>query len=1018
MVWVTIYSTCFQVLNLQENQIVALPDRNDEVTKPPVKLMRQFRSSLTELDMSKNTLTEVGNLVPLLTALKTVNLSFNRITVLHNEFCQAITLAALNLSHNELAELPADIGNCKLLTNLDISHNKLVELPLSMSQLRQLSFLDVSNNKLLEYSGKIAPMLNSLDTLNLSHNRIAKLPVSLFSCAKLRYLDISFNEITLLPASIGKLAALTVLDASHNQIMAVPDEIGGAANLKELRFSHNVLSAVPATIAELRKLVKVELDHNELTASPALLKSLPLLNGWNLSWNRIPGNWLDIKCLDKSIDVVTDAMPIPSLQHLIAQAWDRITLLVTDPHSYRPLIITKVGNAESSLLGKDATHAAHKRETMQTKIRQSISDVNRWERQLSQFLRGLKSADILNDAHRPSTVLRARTGSGSIEISELEIEELANAGLIALERRRCMLQYNSVFKKLGRCSNSAEDLFSDDDGSSRVTLTSRANLVPNAEILETLDLGIEFQRPIDLFEQAIREISILAIADWAHLQFAVRRTDISRRQPSKQVEDVIQNKDLLEAAIGESIPVSLPFTKKEIPKVKASNGGPMALDDVLENVSMLRGLVVEKQLIASCYSLPRVMHYPMLGAELSPLSMCSLHAYVGLGMALIMRADKIARAVRVVEKRGSIKISHLGVGQRYGDDYLDLLEDVSSTLTSRMAAQAKTASMVTAKGGKQAATAKLLQQTAGEIGDDGSVVSGIVARSPAPKPTVKERKPPIDWDEIDDGVIPAKEACSCVYYLLRLRRHMLIWANKVLDSAAETLAMCGWDNVFMNSSEQKVGVAVEPEARHLLSYAIDLFFLRGRTYQGLEMFGEAYTDLKFAKKLAPRHRQITLQIVKNCLARSEYIIAKNYLMGVIRQECHVLHSSKHEDTLSVFRCDQELGTMLMFCHVHLDALQAAGVQSDSQTKSFACLNNGLLVKPSEVLCPELKYGRRLNYKQQCESVSRRRADFMELAEIEGSREVLEKNVNKMFVKFRQIINDANLELDDVGFLGK
>jgi Leucine-rich repeat (LRR) protein len=1077
-----------KTLNLQHNQIPALPDKNDEATKPPPKLMRQFKSTMTDMDLSHNKVEELGNLMPMLIALKTLDVSFNMLRHISNEdFCQVTTLSSLNLSHNDLMELPADFGNCRLLTNLDVSHNKLIDLPVSMSLMRSLTLLDASNNKLLEFSGKISAMLSNLEVLHLQHNALSKLPVSLFSCNKIHSLDFSFNEITHLQASVGKLTALTFLNASHNAIQLMPEEISGAINLVELNFSYNQLAFIPESIVGLTKLTRLYLDHNSLTENPLFLRSLPLLRGWNLSWNRIPGNYTDPRSIDKGYNALTDPLPLQSLQQLIHQGWDRLNLLLTEPNSYRPLIITQVGHAEASMLGKELAHAQHKRETMHQKIRMTIVEVNKWEKQLGHFLSGLKFRPNLSINMNSAT---ANSGNNSVinnkqidprDVSDEEIDRISTVGLIALERRRCQLQYALLYRKIMQSSMmmpemlelvlyEAEPSVPTSGTASKVSMKPAASVagsttqrttprlssastvgvdgVPDASVIETLNLGLEYQRPIDIFEQSIRELSVLAILDWAQVQLRTAKYKQTQKQlkqdQEQQEQNQLANKEMLEAAFGEKIPQGTSGKSGKQPAYNpAKKQAHSNIDELLANVSSLRGLAVDKKLIVNTYTLPRILHYPMLGMETSPLSICSLHAYIGLGMTLMMRADKIAQAIRVVERRGEVKVSALNVAQRFGEDYLDLLEDVSGGLTNRIKAQTKIAAtgINATKETKKTARARLAQQANVnlEIADDGSVSStgnssihshathnthnthnthGMDGHGGGKK--AKERKAPIDDDEIINAPIPTHTARNCVNYLLKLRMHILIWASKVLDSAAETLSMCGWDNAFMASyiNNSKIGEAVGLEARGLRSYAVDVFYLRGRAFQGLDMLSQALSDLKTAKKLAPRHRQVTIELVKNCLASGDYVMAKNYLMGVIRTDCESLHADKQDDVLFVFRHNKELGLLLMYCHVYIDNMHACGVNSQAQQKAYSILDNGLLQRPAEILCPELKYGRRKNYDRQCERFVEGHTEFARHMEIEESRDALEKGIGKMFTKYQQIISDTRLELDEVGFLTK
>ena len=59
-------------------------------------------------------------------------------------------MVQLDLSKNSLTELPEDFGDLSRLKKLDLLQNHLSELPLSIHKLKQLQWLDLKENPIQE----------------------------------------------------------------------------------------------------------------------------------------------------------------------------------------------------------------------------------------------------------------------------------------------------------------------------------------------------------------------------------------------------------------------------------------------------------------------------------------------------------------------------------------------------------------------------------------------------------------------------------------------------------------------------------------------------------------------------------------------------------------------------------------------------------------------------------------------------------------------------------------------------
>ncbi len=239
----------------------------------------QILSSMTELDLSNNQITDISSLGSL-TNLTELDLSFNQITDI--SFLSSLTnLTTLNLSINQIT----DISSLGSLTNL-------TELNLRWNQITDISFLG---------------SLTNLTELYLDENQITDIS-ALRSLTNLTALYLSDNQITDISA-LRSLTHLTTLDLSDNQITAL-------CVLGELAQKHLTLSTKPIDAQKATEAIKVAyaaigLEQPEviICSSPrdAYLQIFNLLKhdhspNWSNEWdsNRL-GKKLDRKWMSQSI---------------------------------------------------------------------------------------------------------------------------------------------------------------------------------------------------------------------------------------------------------------------------------------------------------------------------------------------------------------------------------------------------------------------------------------------------------------------------------------------------------------------------------------------------------------------------------------------------------------------------------------------------------------------------------------------------------------------------------------------
>ncbi len=131
--------------------------------------------------------------------------------------CNISTLTELNLQSNNLSELPESIGQLHNLTVINLEDNNLVSLPKSIVKLQSLTALDLESNNLRCLPETIGKLRN-LNYLGLSENNLTCLPETIGKLQNLDYLGLSENSLTRLPESIIQLKDTDTLDLFNNPI--------------------------------------------------------------------------------------------------------------------------------------------------------------------------------------------------------------------------------------------------------------------------------------------------------------------------------------------------------------------------------------------------------------------------------------------------------------------------------------------------------------------------------------------------------------------------------------------------------------------------------------------------------------------------------------------------------------------------------------------------------------------------------------------------------------------------------
>ncbi|MEG3916060.1 leucine-rich repeat protein [Microcoleus sp. w2-18bC1] len=297
----------------------------------------QILSSMTELDLNRNRITDISFL-GWLTNLTTLDLSYNQISDI-SSLGSLTNLTTLSLRGNQITDI-SSLGSLTNLTTLDFGDNKITDFSF-LGSLTNLTTLNLYNNQITDIS--FLGSLTNLTTLDLWRNQITDISF-LGSLTNLTTLSLENNKITDI-SFLGLLTNLTTLDLCRNKIADI-SFLGLLTNLTTLNLDSNGITDI-SFLGSLTNLTTLNLYHNQITDISALRK-LTNLTTLHLGGNQIT----DISALRKltnltTLDLCRNKITDISVLGLLAQK--RLTLSTTPIDAQKATEAVKVAYATIGL---------------------------------------------------------------------------------------------------------------------------------------------------------------------------------------------------------------------------------------------------------------------------------------------------------------------------------------------------------------------------------------------------------------------------------------------------------------------------------------------------------------------------------------------------------------------------------------------------------------------------------------------------------------------------------------------
>ncbi|CAO3578417.1 unnamed protein product [Absidia cylindrospora] len=265
---------------------------------------------LVELNLSKNSLSDLPMEMNQLINLRQLNLACNQFTQLPDALYTLVNLHHLDLTENQLVNLdhlPMALQHLRTLRaggnrlerlddQIDLwqhmvflqlgsecGGNRLVDLPEGLAGMKQLEELDLSNNQLQDWPSY--PLPRALKHLKMPGNQLKDIPHDLLLCCpNLVSLDMASNRLAFLPFLNGfygnATTPLQLLNVSNNNIYIVPTSILGTCTQvvltgnPALEYHRKATTTYAQRLRDLSRIAIYSSPYNDFYMDVALIELL------------------------------------------------------------------------------------------------------------------------------------------------------------------------------------------------------------------------------------------------------------------------------------------------------------------------------------------------------------------------------------------------------------------------------------------------------------------------------------------------------------------------------------------------------------------------------------------------------------------------------------------------------------------------------------------------------------------------------------------------------------------------
>jgi Leucine-rich repeat (LRR) protein len=1027
-------------------------------------------TDLRELNIARNKIdgeSIVG--VGKCSALTKLNFSYNCVDRLPDTFSSLRGLTQLRASDNLIKSLPDRLfANFPGLHTMELHNNQIEVLPMSMFAMRKIVTLDISFNAIHQAIPKQLEQFSLLETLYLNNNQITELPDSISSLLRLQVLEVDNNMLTRFPVTISRCKSLKRVTTAQNRIEIKPSGLLELPNLiswdvswnhdmvtqyvkweqKEKQYRRDVdimsedffrrqLTKARAKIGfsdERKNLATIHVaDENivraEATNDSASLSSSDTRKSEKKAKKSKKGEEKRRKAEEERL-ALKKRQDEEELKHLLS--WQRKLKSHFETHlqQFSSSVYFREDefldeNGEvviAERLGKldDLTHRATSRLTsiqFVSLVREMQLSSQVW-RDPMLFLQNI--SDNVPDMTLLNTLDLGHRYQDAIETYEYIANEVMS--FIAIMRTEEKKRIVKVAKARRR------ELFS--RNSLPGSITSRRESTAGNSIVS----GLQRSHVDDVSPMTARsQFDASPMTSRSQFGGMTSRTNTSEANA------------LLDMALGEDGGILSArddggaSMTSDNPLLGLDPEGKDLEDSTIHDVSVsynevtLERECVQKKLLVDFDALPSLPSVQMLGPTTSTIYDIAFECYYGLGVSLLYRVEKLAAAIRNLERRGFLPLSLLNVAHRQGDDFKDLVIDVYDDILELMKKKeenekgsflerkkAKMAAFVNASGADDVNIDEPQEEETDQPKERKKKRAKIVKvgavqdKSEEEKRLRMEKAAAAGKEKYIGEAIDPQVASSCASYLYQHRRLLALWANKAFDSAAEMLKLRGWDvlAIAFNGEDE---ATVEHGAEHMRSQAMDLHFHRAKAFQYVDQYDKALREYKSLVLLCRGkfHRTAELEVVKVYLAKSDFTKARDMLRAYI--ETDVDHADiRYPQPFELLKEHYSLALLSMFVNCGCEMLQFVGFNSPVQTLAYRVGEDGCFEKPPPIKESEVWKVR--NFKLDEELIQSKKEDVALAYDMEEREKGVDKVkilLNNAKSKYRNQVEWVRADMDAI-----